>query len=906
MNKNIYIADSYLHYDLQKELLSKADATALAGVQVLDFHSFLTQYAVSKENPIIAYGDIYTRFQAIQDNLFNELLDNASFVKEIYQIHKELQRNDTLPQDIPSNKQSQASLLELLQAIQDIPTNGLFLAEAYQRISTIQDFSFVTFVNFTYTCTWEKKIYDYLCNHGAKSIHTKIPTESVQYYFSLNKRLECECIAQEILRLVNQGTSLSEIGIMVSDINAYKDVLTFVMNRYNIPIYIPLDQRVSIQDFLRAFFSYYTKPNLDTLSTLLSNSFLNISHCEQLFAYASALHLEYEDWFVEFDYFNKIKDSPFLGNGNDTILQSYEEKAKIAQVQYLSFLQNIDCASFHSLLSTLYDFLKTQVEDLKEQDITFINRFFEEFYPFSESFPNLPLSFCCQLATSYLENAIEKNDRCTNQILVCDLQSPPLSLNYGFLLGMHQKAYPAFQSYSGLLNEELIAELPNFLSLSTRYDSYMQSVASNLHFAKHILIFYPQSNYEGKTNEPSLELEMEFHVKKPTLFKIQENNQSYQRSYELDQELAQKLFFTNHTIKGSYTSFEKYFSCPYAYFLKSGLRLKNLFSFKIKEAEIGTLQHAFLEKIVEAKGKQYVFVSDEEIDEFLAEEFLHYETVFRHDQTTIDNLKKQIKTNLKNVLDNLSFIEAHTQFQPSKQEYHFIHNLLTYKEITLSLSGFIDRIDEIAQGVRIIDYKSSHKSFQKKKFHSGESLQLITYAYIASELLKKEVFGIYYFSMNSPSTKQIASYVKRPRYSKKLEQYEVQTPSEADVLHERKRNALTGQTFVTQSSDLLLLDDTAGECVSDIKPGNKAQLSEGIMAKVSSPFLFEDAKQQLLFIYRYLIDSLLEGNIECSPTEKACTYCEYSAICMYKGIAKARKPIIQEEESEVSEDGVHE
>lgn len=900
MNNKLYIADTYLHYDLQQTLLKQNNNTALGNLQILDFHTFLSQYAKDESNSLNAYATLYARFQNVKDNLFESLLAKPAFLAEIYHIHETLQRNNTLVDELPHTQKAQQSLIELLSKCEDIATSGSFLKQAYHVINSIQDFSNVTFVNFSYTCTWEEKIMEAMCQKGAKCIHTQIPTQSISYHFALNKRLECESVAQEIIQLINQKVDLSEIGIMVSDISAYKDVLTFVMQRYNIPLYIPSDTAsIAICDFLHVFFTYYATPNQENLINLLSNTFLKTPNCEQLLAYAQALHFGFEDFFQDFNYFEKIKGSPFLNNGNDKILESYEVKAKEAQTHYLSFIQSIDTSSFQTLLETLHHFLSQHTNRLQENEIQLINHFYEEYYSFAKSNSPLPLSFCCNLAKEHFAHRQINNERTTNNILVFDLHSPAMNLKYGFLVGMHQKTYPAFTSYSGLLNEELIAQLPNFLSLSKRYTNHIKMVASNLHFAQHLVISYPQSNYEGKTNEPSLELTMEFQLDKPTAYPVHENNQQYTRSYELEPDLAKDLFFKDNTIYGSISSFEKYFNCPYAYFLKSGLKIKNLFSFTIQEAEIGTLQHAFLEQMVKTKGKEYVHVQEEDIQSFLEEQFLHYETAFRHDQTTIDNYKKQIKTNLKNVLANLEQMEAHTAFNPKAQEYPFDFDLLTYKQITLHLRGIIDRVDEITQGIRIIDYKSSNKRFYKDKFLTGESLQLITYAYIASELLKKEVFGVYYFSMRIPSSTQIAASVARPRYSKKLTQYEISIPTTQEMLEQRKVNALQGQTFVEESTDLLLLDDTSGTFVADIKKGNKGEQEEGILAKVKKPYAFEDAKTHLEQIYQYLIESLLQGRIECSPSEGACTYCEYSSICMYKGAYQNHRPII-DDESEVN------
>lgn len=904
MNNKIYISETYLHYDLQKDLLNKNNNEPLLGVQFLDFHTYLETYSSYVINSLESTIEIYNHLQGIHDNLFSSLLDKLSFIHEIQSIHEELSLNNCSAKDIPINKKSQESLFELLSAIQDIPADGDFFKDVYLKLQAISDFSNVIFVNFSYKNTWEERIYQYMLEHGALSIHTQIPTQSVEYYFALNKRLECESVAQRIISLVNEGVNLSEIGIMVSNLADYKDVLSFVMNRYNIPIHIPNNTKlVPIRDFLLCFFNYYAKPNQVTLENLLSNTFLHVPHCESLFSYASALHFEYEDYFQEFNYCDKLKSSPFLSNGNDAILNTYEERSNQAKEYYVSFFDCFNTTSFVTLLDSLHEYLVNHNELLKDEDIKLINKYYEKFYDLSLTYKEQPIEFFCQLSIHWIESNEQRIERLSNQILVCDLHTPSMNLNYGFLLGMHQKSYPAFHNHSGLLNEELIEELPNFLPIATRYNNHMNMVAKNLRFAKHLIISFPQSNYEGKINEHSLELEMELNLKEPLLYPFKENNNTYKRTYELNPELAKQLFFSNNTINGSISRFEKFFNCPYQYYLNSGIRIKNLFSFKIQEAELGTLQHAFLETMVKNKGKQYTKASDTDIESFLDEQFTHYETVFKKDSRTINIIKHQIKNNLECVLENLHQIELHTSFRPKEVEYQYDMNLLTYKDITLHIKGIIDRIDEIEHGIRIIDYKSSDKTFSKKKFHSGQMLQLITYAYMASELLNKEVFGVYYFSMKPASSKHIAAKATRPRYSKKLERYDITSITESDVLNAREIKKLTGNTFVIDPDSLLHLDDTAGLYVHDIKGGNKEEREAGINAKVLKPFIYEEAKEQLLTIYQYLIDQLLAGTIDCTPTEDACTYCEYSSICMFKGEKKKHaRAIILEDTTESEEE----
>ncbi len=47
-------------------------------------------------------------------------------------------------------------------------------------------------------------------------------------------------------------------------------------------------------------------------------------------------------------------------------------------------------------------------------------------------------------------------------------------------------------------------------------------------------------------------------------------------------------------------------------------------------------------------------------------------------------------------------------------------------------------------------------------------------------------------------------------------------------------------------------------------------------------------------IYGYLLNELRNGIISCRPTENACDYCEYHAICHFKGLKLKELPEIVE------------
>lgn len=894
MPKKIYIVDNYLQYDLQNSLLDQNNI--LTDLVFYDLKSFISTYYTNDCQPLNAQISMYSLLKHSKTTIYSPLISTISFIKELYQIKEAFESNDEDINNLDQSNRSTKDLLYLLDLCKDIKTAGYYLKKASDIILNNHDYSNVVLVNQYPQNSLEDKILKHLILSGATKLDINTKPTHIEYNYALNKRCEVEAVALNIVALYNKNIPLSDINVLVTSVSEYEHLIAFIFNRYNIPYYLNGGTIYApIKDFFKVLLRYFKKPDIDSFKALLTSAYLNFKQAAKTINYIDALQLSYDDLFQPFDNCAKLADSPFLSNYSALLLADYEKSANELQSEYISFINRFNRNNIANFFEDLFNYFITHQQRLNFNDISIINSFKAKLNESIDDLSKLAFEDALAYALIILDNCEIKNERLSNCVLISDINKPYLKSKFGYVLGLHQGAYPSFSGMSGILSENVIAKLPAFLSLDYRYNQHLKRLEGNLQMAEQLTLFYPQSSFEGKSYEASLELKMAFKLEKAHPYTIEENNYQYHRTYNLSPENAQQIFFSDNSIKGSISAFENYFNCPYAYFLKYGIKLKGLFHLDIKEAEIGTLQHAFLENIVKKYGKQYPEVSAKEISDFIDEQFNDYQRVFTKKSAIIEQTKQQIKRNLQSVTNKLAAIEDHSTFEPDALEYRIQTDLLTYKDITIKLTGIIDRLDKIAQGVRIIDYKSSDKKLEMPKFYAGLALQLLTYAYVVSKQLNKKVFGVYYYSLKNKKTAMIARSIKRP--VKKGEPYEIMEVK-LDELLAQSTNKLVGKTFVQDSSDLELLDSSCGKYISDIKAGNKKELEDGIKAKVYGFIPFDDICTDLETLYQYLIDKLLAGDISCQPIEGACKYCEYHSICKFRGKERKVEPIIIKETEE--------
>ncbi len=877
---SIIIAPVHLHMDLQSELIKKANKETLIGYNIIDFHTFIMEYAHNSylEN-LNALYEIHSVLKDKTSSLFKDLLHTSGFQKELMRIANEIYSNGATIEELPEKTSTQKELKHALTYIENLNFASKAFKAAYENIKNVEDFSDVTFVNIYPSNYYEREIMKYMMDKGATCEIRVVEPEDITYYCALNERTEVELIAQKIVSLVKEEkVSLDTIQVLVPD-TSYNAFMEQVFARYNIPYY-NMNETINCsgENALKSLLTFLGSRRIEDLKAFMYSPLINIPYANELINYMEAFEMEYDDLFKEFNKVSLIDfEKEVFNNYRKSDLEYLEEGAKKAQDVLVPMIENVLSDNLYVFAMNIYN-LFVNNERLSENDTQYLSAFRNHMIPLKKALS----SFSIDDGLSYLEDELVslqiKPKRMSQMVKISTYTNPYLGNEYTFVLGASQSTYPAFNALSGIFDETLVEDLENYPTLDERYQRRQDELKNSFSVSKHLSISYAQSDFAGKTRESSLELELAFKLteRKPHLIEPKENDTYEYPTHTLDAELAKSVLIKDQAIFGSISSIEIFFQCPYRYFLKSGLHIPDLRKLSVDESAFGSLSHKVLEDGVNTHGKEYVNISEKELDSFLDEEFTAYETLYPAKSHAITLMKKITKKNMLKSLNALKDMEEHTRFIPKGTEYEFSKDYLEHDGITLHLKGYIDRYDTNFNGYRIIDYKSSDHVFSLRNFHAGQLLQLMTYATIVEEIESAKIpYGMYYWSLaNKTVDDEPYGWVSR--------KYELE-----EVVTEPDTPRLSGYTFDDPQIDMNTLDDDMNH-----------------LKKTSKPRTYAELKEDLLNIYRYFIEKLEAGTITCAPTAGACRYCHYQRICNFKGKELSIKelPIFEEPKEQEDEE----
>ena len=219
----------------------------------------------------------------------------------------------------------------------------------------------------------------------------------------------------------------------------------------------------------------------------------------------------------------------------------------------------------------------------------------------------------------------------------------------------------------------------------------------------------------------------------------------------------------------SITQMERYARCPFSYYLRYGLSLKERLVLQVRPLDDGNVLHEILEEAGEWFAKLWEQGASQEssadmVEELIAkreEEYGAYQSSSRYRyywsklkytaQRAVHIMQEQLKAG---------------EFQPKFFEWTFgagsgrsarpVEIPLDTGE-TLKLQGKIDRVDILQEEekcyVRVVDYKSGNTKFSESDIYAGIGLQLPVYLEAAQEAVEQSTgreavpAGIFYFHL---------------------------------------------------------------------------------------------------------------------------------------------------------------
>lgn len=704
---------------------------------------------------------IYKKLKCLsKNNHFYNLITQHEFIDQVYDFVNELKKYQVNFSSIVDT-----DIKELLALVWEIEFN---VDQIYKNIDLLKtDSIYVLEGNYD---LFEEIIFEKL-GFKVKSLQyfsneLKIPymlkKQDKQVVQCLNQIQEIEFIAHKIIQ---DNLDLKEIAIQYTD-SSYLPLVQQVFARYNIPYQIKTDS------------------NLILLNQLLKIAFSNY-YDSSLF---NELLLQYNIFNLEINKLKKLKQYY-------AIFKTFENTNHLSQMD-LSILASEKEWKKNPTEDKVIDFLFSREEFYKMQELeNEVSEIYQEIKQIKSNIENCKdIKQYCILMYNYIAKTVKTSEEINlmNQVRkllqdlsediedeyvfksiikwVSDLATPHLSQNgvvvsnikynipfkkIGFILGCDSKSYNQFKLMDGIFNETMNtvwSELKGYPSIKQRYDQYLLHI-QNLDYDM-IYYTYPKVSFDGKPNE----LDSYFSKFELEKFELFYQTSIPKRHFELDESIAKSLYLKDKIIETSVTKLQCFNLSPFLFYLRYGLKIKDELEEGYHSLFKGALYHHLLEKYVYKYGKQYALYGQEVVEKDLDFYFNFYRQFFLEKYKEKFELDEyEIKKVLKQSLNQFADIEKEDQFKPKDIEKEYIYTI-DEKEYQIRIKGKIDRIDECSEEnykfLKVIDYKSSKKEFDKHRFIRGIDIQLPTYI-LVSKAESYIILGAFYYSLNTKKEKCI-------------------------------------------------------------------------------------------------------------------------------------------------------
>lgn len=327
----------------------------------------------------------------------------------------------------------------------------------------------------------------------------------------------------------------------------------------------------------------------------------------------------------------------------------------------------------------------------------------------------------------------------------------------------------------------------------------------------------------------------------------------------------------------SITQLEQYARCPFAYFLRYGLYLRERDVPQVRSLEDGNVLHDMLQEAGEYLTKALQEEAAQALAEKLAalkqEEYPVYQTTGRYRYYW----NKLTQTTAR-ALEVLSRQAALGDFEPAAFEWRFGSGDGAGAPVTVELEdgrhvrlqGKIDRVDVWQDGaqryVRVIDYKSGRTEYDPQEMYAGLQLQLPVYLEAGQEAYQARPAGFFYFHLVSDM----------PR---------AEGQAETDLRRLIFKGSRLDGLFLEDPEVILHMDR---ELLEDSTVVKASLTKSGQFDKRNQTASFEQFEQLKHFTHhkiQKLAQGMSEGRIDQEPVQlgqrAACDFCEYRNACPF-------------------------
>ena len=344
---------------------------------------------------------------------------------------------------------------------------------------------------------------------------------------------------------------------------------------------------------------------------------------------------------------------------------------------------------------------------------------------------------------------------------------------------------------------------------------------------------------------------------------------------------------------------DKYKSCHFSYFMRYGLQAEPRKPAGFTAPEYGTFVHYVLEHVLKDDAFQQTTLpgwEDEQnqerrdrvaeltrqaVEQYVREELGGLEQQSERFQYLFRRLLRSVQA----VVDNVTQEIWASKFRPISFELGFGSGKdlppveLTVGDVTLSITGFVDRVDGWEKDgrlyLRVVDYKTGRKSFDLTEVWNGLGLQMLLYLFTLEDRGEKfygkpvEGAGVLYLPARDAiikGSRSMSDDAWRKQLDKELTRSGL-VLSDPAVLDAMEEPGEKGYRFLP-----LKVSKSTGE------------ISGEALATVEQLGKLGGHIQKVL---EEICEEIAQGNIAADPfwrgpEKNACRYCDYAQACHFE------------------------
>lgn len=344
---------------------------------------------------------------------------------------------------------------------------------------------------------------------------------------------------------------------------------------------------------------------------------------------------------------------------------------------------------------------------------------------------------------------------------------------------------------------------------------------------------------------------------------------------------------------------DQYKSCHFSYFMQYGLKAEPRRRAGFSAPEYGTFVHYVLEHVL--KDPMFTFsgswsgaLSEEEkdylgrltrdtVEKYVKEELGDLEDQTERFRYLFNRLHRAVYAVVENVANELRC----SKFKPISFELGFGRREdsdlppveLTVDGITISVSGFVDRVDGWEKDgrlyLRVVDYKTGRKSFDLTEAFNGLGLQMLLYLFT----LRDRGEEYYHLPVDSVGVLYMPARDAVIRGSRTMSQEQLQKEMDKELV----RSGL-----VLDDGEILNAMEDRGEEGFRFLPLKVSKTTGKISGDaLASAEQFGRLGRHIQKVLEEICRELARGDISADPfwrgpDKNACRYCEYAAACQFE------------------------